>query len=578
MFMSKIIADGENLTTAEIWQRLKKLESGWVIAKHISNSNGNNAGVNQLHGKKLFWGGKKQKCSNHQGNQTGKQPTNLQQQKQQQQWQPQCQGCKPPFKLWHQGQDQHVQKGQHQQKPNHYQKKPIIDYSICMKCGDTQHRTGFTCPASRYQCKKCKKFGHFIKSCLIYDGQCQWTQPGPNWWGCPLTENKCIQCLQGDLLHMKCKGPKAKKHIYANLKSNGTNNYVWTRVHTAADVILLPGTMYTQIYEDSNLEHLGPMDTSLSVYNDSAVQAFRTCAIPLVSPIDGCIHGTKFYVANHSDSVLFSCEDLLYQKLIQPHPVLSKLAPHSAHIISREHDTAYINFVTRDKNTSHYCVAHPRTPSKTRVHDNSVPHNLEQIKQKYAEIFKGLGTFLGDPYQITLYPTVLPVWVPCRPVPIHQQEELKCQLNNMEKAGVIVPVHQATAWISSYGIVESENKKKKMHICLDPTPLIKAMLREPFSCHTPDDVYNKLAEATCSTVIHLKKGCWQVPLDNESSHLTTFNTPFGCYWFTRFPFGITMSGDTFQRQLDAIYGNLPHTIGIAHDMIIWGKTRFLRPW
>ena len=149
----------------------------------------------------------------------------------------------------------------------------------------------------------------------------------------------------------------------------------------------------------------------------------------------------------------------------------------------------------------------------------------------------------------------------------------------MEQAGVIVPAHQATARISSYVIVELEDKKKKMHICFDLTPLNKAVLREPFYYHTPDDVYNKLAKATCFTVIDLKKGYWQVLLDDELSYLTTFNTPFVYYQFTRLPIGITVSGDTFQRKLDAIYGNLPHTIGIADDMIVWGwETRFLRPW
>ena len=121
------------------------------------------------------------------------------------------------------------------------------------------------------------------------------------------------------------KAPKAKKHIYTNLKMNGTNNYLHTRVDTAADVNLLPATVYTQIYEDSNLELLGPMDISLSVYNDSVIQAFGTCTIPLVSPINGHIHETKFYVTNHSGSVLFSCEDSLYLELIQPHPALSNL-------------------------------------------------------------------------------------------------------------------------------------------------------------------------------------------------------------------------------------------------------------
>ena len=90
------------------------------------------------------------------------------------------------------------------------------------------------------------------------------------------------------------KAPNAKKQIYANIKISGTNNYLCTRVDTAADVNLLPATVYTQIYEDSNFEHLGPMDISLSMYNDSAIQAFGTCTTPLVSPIDGHIHETKF--------------------------------------------------------------------------------------------------------------------------------------------------------------------------------------------------------------------------------------------------------------------------------------------
>ena len=301
-------------------------------------------------------------------------------QQQQQQWQPQCQGGKPPFKWWHQGQDQHVQNGQHQWKPNHYQKKPIIDPSICMKCIDTWLRPGFTCPASRYQCKKYKKFGHFMKSCLS-------TMANVNELNLDLTSEAAHQQKINALNASKetfyichVKAPKGKKCIYTNLKINGTNNYLCTRVDTAVDVNSLPATVYTQIYEDWNLEHMGPMDISLSVYNDSAIQAFGTCTIPLVSPINGHIHETKFYMANHSGSVLFSWEDPLYLELIQPHPVLSKLAPHNMHIISSEHDTAYINFVTRDKNTWHYHVTHPRTPSKTKVHDNSVPHNLEQIK------------------------------------------------------------------------------------------------------------------------------------------------------------------------------------------------------
>ena len=257
--------------------------------------------------------------------------------------------------------------------------------------------------------QKCKKFGHFTKSCLstkatVYELNLDLTGEASH-----QQKINTLNASKETFYICNVNAPKAEKCIYANLKINGTNNYLHTRVDTAVDVNLLPATVFTQIYEDSNLEHLGLMDINLSVYHDSVIQAFGTCTIPLVPPINGCIQETKFYVANHSCSVLFSNEDTLYLELIQPHPVLSTLAPHNAHIISSEHDTAYMNFVTRDKNTSHYHATNSRTPSKTKMHDNSVPHNLDQIKQKYADIFKGLGTFLGDPYHITLVPIVPPV-------------------------------------------------------------------------------------------------------------------------------------------------------------------------
>ena len=35
----------------------------------------------------------------------------------------------------------------------------------CKKCGDSTHVEGFRCPASRYHCKDCHKFGHFSSLC-----------------------------------------------------------------------------------------------------------------------------------------------------------------------------------------------------------------------------------------------------------------------------------------------------------------------------------------------------------------------------------------------------------------------------
>ena len=227
----------------------------------------------------------------------------------------------------------------------------------------------------------------------------------------------------------KCPEKPGKWRIYANLKIDSTDNYLQACIDTAADVNLMPTTVYTQIFEDPKMEFLGPMDITLSMYNDSAIQTLGTCVIPLVSPIDGCRHNTTFYVAQHSGSVLFSCEDSLYLQLIQSHPVLSKCMPRGANIISSKHDLVYINFVTRNKQASHFHPKQSSVPSQTTtcipVANGQVPHTPEEVKKKYSDGFDGLGKFPSEPYHINLDPEVPPKWAPCRPVPVHQQEELK---------------------------------------------------------------------------------------------------------------------------------------------------------
>ena len=117
----------------------------------------------------------------------------------------------------------------------------------------------------------------------------------------------------------------------------------------------------------------------------------------------------------------------------------------------------------------------------------------------------------------------------------------------MLDAGVITEVHEATPWINSFVIVETvKDGKKELRICLYPTLLNKAIMHEPYITCTPDDVYHKLANTKYITVIDLKKSFWQFVLDKESSYLTTFNTPFGCYHYLRMPFSTNVSGDCHQ--------------------------------
>ena len=143
----------------------------------------------------------------------------------------------------------------------------------------------------------------------------------------------------------------------------------------------------------------------------------------------------------------------------------------------------------------------------------------------------------------------------------------------MLQAGVLNLVHEATPWINSFLLVEGKDKSGnlKLCICLDPTNLNKAIIREPYHFRTPEDIAHLLVDACIMTVCDCKKGYWHQKLDEASSFLTTFNTKLGRYRYTVMPFGATVAGDVFQYKVDQCFGLIKQVIVIADDIMIVGK-------
>ena len=169
---------------------------------------------------------------------------------------------------------------------------------------------------------------------------------------------------------------------------------------------------------------------------------------------------------------------------------------------------------------------------------------------RFPDIFEGIGKFPGKPYEIQLDLRVPPKQTLCRPIPIHLKESIKTEIDKMLKAGLFKPVQEATPWIYSFVLVKGTHMqgKLKLQICLDPTNLNKAIIREPYYFKSPEDISHFLANSTVMTVLDCKKGYWHQELDKASSYLTTFNTEFGRYRYTVMLFGATVAGDVFPEK------------------------------
>ena len=173
----------------------------------------------------------------------------------------------------------------------------------------------------------------------------------------------------------------------------------------------------------------------------------------------------------------------------------------------------------------------------------------EGVLEEYGDCFDKVGKFPGEKYHIQLVDDAKPVIHAPRTVPVHIMPLYKAELEKMIKDGIISAVKGPTDWVNSIVVnVTDTPGGKKVRLCLDPKDLNRNTKREHYVTRTIDEILPKLHGKKYFTVMDTKKGYWHVELDDESSLLTTFNTPFGRYRFNRLPFGLWMSQDIFQPR------------------------------
>ena len=275
---------------------------------------------------------------------------------------------------------------------------------------------------------------------------------------------------------------------------------------------------------------LEPSSVTLKAYGGMRIRHFGECTIQ-------CFLGKKsyranFYVTDTTGAALFGLPLIRGLNLLD---------------------------IRQDVNIVSSCRANP-------------PVNKTTILAEFPECFNDIGEMQGT-YHITLDPTVKPVVNSPRRVPIALKDEIRAELSSMEEQGVIEKVTegQRTDWVNS--IVYPRKANGKLQICLDPRDLNTAIKREHHVTPTLEEIIPKMSGAKHFSTVDAKCGYWNIRLDEPSSFLTTFNSPFGRYRFKRMPFGLKMSQDIFQARIDRLDEGLPGVIVIADDIIVFGDTQ-----
>ena len=213
----------------------------------------------------------------------------------------------------------------------------------CTRCGDTLHAKGFQCPARKFQCKICHKFGHFTTVCYQKSQQpsssfktrkpkaqqlhagALYTHHNADRSGSETSDTEDSFCLQMKIQKTQVTNQQVPKLIYlmTNLAyhlqlHHKRNQYLRAQLDTCADVNLMPMAVYCLMFKDPGLRKLTSSNMEIETYTNDVVKIIGMCNFYLVHPESKQLIKVLFFVAKENGSILLSCRTTMELGLIRP--------------------------------------------------------------------------------------------------------------------------------------------------------------------------------------------------------------------------------------------------------------------
>lgn len=401
------------------------------------------------------------------------------------------------------------------EKPNKQGEKDSYNASTakCKYCGYTHEFKKEKCPAYGKQCNKCKGNNHFARVCHKQQKANVHTFESSE----EDSDSDYLNINSIELVNSIEKPHNYPRHIFAKMQVEG--KVVRFQLDSGATCNTIPAK-----YVDITKNKLVGKGQKLSMYNNTTIKTLGTVNLKFINLSNGKKYKAEFVVLDGPAM----------------NPILGNRAIQQMGLV----EVKYENICSVD-----------------------TPLTADQLKKEYPDVFEGTGLLEGK-YHIELDTSVRPVVHPPRKVPVALKQKLKKELDQLVEKHMIAPVSEPTPWVSSLVIVDKPNK---LRVCIDPRDLNKAINRSHYPLPTIEDILPDLSKAKVFSVLDAKNGFWHIELDEESSYLTTFNTPFGRFRWLRMPMGISSGPEEYQRRQDQALEGLKNVRSVADDILVFGE-------
>ena len=428
--------------------------------------------------------------------------------------------------------------------------------TTCGRCGRTAHKEGEQCPAKDKACRKCGKNGHFQSMCRTRNPQSSRRQQVLQIADEP-SEDEDLSFVNSAVtvaaVHSEVpKSRFAEVKFFLHGKQIGT---LEGKVDSAAHVCTLPAEWMSKI--GLRKKDLQPSRMTIYGATGDTVKIVGTKLMDI--ELNGYKLRAKFYFGENVSEFLISEEVSYDSKCVSYGPAVFQQALNvDAVHITPESEVDYMSLQKKWKQ-------HLPLGKKTG-------EPLKDLKKIFPDAFDGsVGLFPGE-VELKLTSDAQPVQCPPRAVPQSIQDKLKKQLDKMEKEGVIRACPETTKWV--HNLVIASKKDGSLRICLDPKNLNKYLVRNIHYTASWEDAVHSFQGGKFFSTLDAKSGYWTKKLSPESQKMTAFNTPFKKYCFIRMPFGLSVSSEIFQKDMDNALAGIPGTFPCADDVKVQGSSSF----
>ena len=322
-----------------------------------------------------------------------------------------------------------------------------------------------------------------------------------------------------------------------------------------------------------NASHLTPTTMKMRAANRAAIKIIGAMAVRMVH--SGRMSRQIVYITDSTDKLFLSmeaCKDL---------GLIPDSFPSATPVMTESSASCTTTCLEEERCSCPLRQAPPPLP--TSLPFPATEENREKLEQWLLDYYRSstfnvcehqtLPMMSGPPMRLFIDEDATPVahHSPI-PVPIHWQEQVKADLDQDVRLGVIEPVPIGTPVTWCHRMVVCAKKSGKPRRTVDFQALNRHATRETHHTQSPFHQARMVPRNTRKSTFDAWNGYHSIALDPQDQHLTTFITQWGRYRYKVCPQGYIASGDAYTRRFDEIISDINNKTKVIDDTLMWSPS------